>query len=456
MLTRRSLLAAPALALSHAAPAARPNFVFILVDDLRYNALSCTGHPFAKTPHIDRIAHEGMRFENNFVTISLCSPSRACFLTGQYPHRHGVTNNGDHNALSHQLTTFPSLLQKSGYETAYVGKWHMGNDDMPRPGFNRWVSFKGQGVYTDPALNIDGQAVNASGYMTDLLSGHANDFLRRKRTQPFCLYLAHKAVHGPFTPADRHKDLYTGMVMPRKANCKDPLDGKPVLRRPVIENAQKKAAKKQQQPNLANDRGGPGNDVILNQLRCNAAIDDGVGQIFAALEETKQLDNTVVIFTSDNGYFWGEHGLGDKRASYEESIRIPMVARYPRLIKAGSVAPQMTLNIDIAPTCMDLAGLKPHPQMQGRSLAPVMRGKPQNWRTQFLTEYFAEPQFQRIPSYQCVREERWKLTHYTDLEGADELYDLRSDPEEMRNLIADPAAKTTIDRLRADLQKLLA
>ena len=220
-----SALAAPGLA----APAARPNFVFILLDDQRWDALGCMGHPFQKTPNIDRIAHEGALFRNYFCTTPLCSPSRASYLTGRYVHAHGVRGNTDNAELSHQLVTWPRLLHDAGYETGYVGKWHMGNDDSPRPGFDSWVSFRGQGVYENPPMNIDGKRVENQGYMTDLLNQHAVDFLKRPHSKPFALYLAHKAVHGPFTPAERHKNLYSTEPIPRRPNVKDTLEGKPAI-----------------------------------------------------------------------------------------------------------------------------------------------------------------------------------------------------------------------------------
>ncbi len=304
-------------------PLDRPNIVFILVDDLRYDGLSCTGSRVARTPSIDRIAGEGAIFRNAFVTTPLCSPARGSFLTGEYVHKHQVRGNGDNNALSHRLVTFPALLQKSGYETAYVGKWHMGNDDSPRPGFDHWVSFKGQGVYTDPAINVDGKLSTVSGYMTDILNDHAVAFLEKPHTKPFLLYLAHKAVHGPFTPAVRHRDLYQGATIPHVPSADDTLEGKPMLRRKVDAPSTKKAFAKKKQGGQPG--GGGHNGIALNQLRALASIDEGVGRILKILEQTRQLDKTVIIFTSDNGYLWGEHGLGDKRVAYEESIRIPLL-----------------------------------------------------------------------------------------------------------------------------------
>mgnify|MGYP003874979895 CR=1 FL=1 len=443
------MLGGSAAALAAAGAAPRPNFVFILVDDLRYDALGCTGHPFVKSPNVDRLAREGMNFTNAFVTTPLCSPARGSFLTGQYVRTHGIMDNSNRSEASHKLVTFPKLLRDAGYETAYVGKWHMGNDATPRPGFDKWVSFPGQGQYTDPRMNIDGNAIQAQGYMTDLLNNHAVEFIRKPHSKPFCLYLAHKAVHGPFTPAERHKSLYEGAKIERRPSAKDTLEGKPALKKGLAAEAQVVRKK-----NAAPAHSGPSDETILNQLRCLSSIDDGVGLIYEALKATGQLDNTLIVFTSDNGYLWGEHGLGDKRAFYEESIRIPMVARYPKLIRAGSRTKEMALNIDIAPTFLDLAGAKVPSGMQGRSLRPVMAGQAKTWRKSFLGEYYEEKQFPRIATWDGVRTERYKLTRYASMEGADELYDLDKDPYEMKNLAQDPAAKGILKEMQAELEKL--
>lgn len=438
-------LACNAPAVPAAEPANRPNIVFIYTDDQRWDALGCMGHPFLQTPHIDRLAREGALFRNAFVTTPLCSPSRASFLTGQYVHTHGVKGNRDNAALSRQLVTFPRVLQGAGYETAYIGKWHMGNDDAPRPGFDRWVSFKGQGVYNDPPLNVDGKVVKATGYMTDLLTDYAVEFIRKERTKPFCLCLGHKAVHGPFTPAARHKTLYADQAITRAPNAQDTLEGKPALTR-------KLANSKQPVPRPG---GGSGDELIRSQLRGLVAVDEGVGRLLQALTETKQLDNTLVIYTSDNGYFWGEHGLGDKRAAYEESIRIPLLMRYPKLIKAGTTIDGMVLNIDVAPTVCAVAGVPAPKSMEGLSLVPLLQGHTAGWRPAILTEYFAEVMYPRIPTWQAVRTPRWKYIHYPELEGMDELYDLQADPHEMKNLIKDPAAQPALRELRQELARLL-
>jgi len=439
-----------------------PNIVFILTDDVRWDDLVCAGHPFSRTPHIDRLAREGVRFANAFATTPLCSPSRATFLTGLYPHTHGITDNTDRSAASHKLATFPQSLQRAGYETAFIGKWHMGNDDSPRPGFDHWICLKGQGSTFDPELNVDGQSVPTKGYVTDILSERAVAFLNRPRTKPFLLYFAHKAVHpesaqradgslsdpnaSNFIPADRHKNLYAGVTVPRRPNAADTLEGKPALRRVI--------------PGLPPLGPGTGStdESILGRLRMLAAADDSTGDVFKALEATGQLDRTLIVFTSDHGYFYGEHGLSvERRLAYEEGIRIPLLMRYPPLIKPGSVRKQMVLSIDLAPTLIDIAGAPAASEWHGRSLVPLLKPDGPGVRDAFLVEHFSDKVFPRVAGmgYRAVRTERWKLIHYVDLAGMDEFYDLRNDPYEMKNLIDDPAAAGDVRRMREELARQL-
>jgi arylsulfatase A-like enzyme len=268
--------------------------------------------------------------------------------------------------------------------------------------------------------------------MTDLLSGHAVEFARKKRDKPFCLYLAHKAVHGPFTPAARHKDLFTDKTVQRGANAEDNFEGRPAL------------------ASLQSDRRyNPNDELVRNQLRCLASIDDGVGELMKAVPE-----HTLFIFTSDNGYFWGDHKLGDKRWAYEESVRIPMIARWPGHIKAGSEITANALNIDIGPTMLDAGGAPRAAAMQGRSLLPLFQGKPKQWRKTFFTEYFRDGNFPQ-PPWQAVQDDRWKYIHYTEKPEWDELYDRKSDPHELKNLIADPAAAKELARLKKELAALV-
>ncbi len=460
------LLAVPSDVISRrssgAASDSRPNIVFILVDDLRWDELGCAGHPYIKTPNIDRLAREGAMFRNAFMTTPLCSPSRASFLTGQYAHANGITDNVDRSAASHKLVTFPLLLHQSGYETAFVGKWHMGNDDTPRPGFDRWVSFKGQGAYYDPDINEDGKSVKPAGYITDLLNGYAVEFIKRRRDKPFLVYLAHKAIHPEatqnndgsvnladserFMPAERHKNLYAGKTVPRRPNAMRAPVGKPALERRIGELPPLGAAT------------GTRDEAILGRQRSLSAIEEGVGEILSALKETGQLDNTLIVFTSDNGYFYGEHGLSvERRLAYEESIRMPLLVRYPRMIKAGTAPDEIALNIDLAPTLLSVAGASAPGDMQGRSLAPLLKGEKVKWRDSFLIEYYSDRVFPRMErmGYKAARNGRWKYIHYLELEGMDELYDLKTDPHEMKNLINHPGAKKALGEMKQEMERLL-
>ncbi len=440
----------------------RPNIIFILVDDLRWDELGCAGHPFIKTPNIDRIAREGARFRNAFVTTPLCSPSRASFLTGQYAHTHRITDNVDRSAASHRLVTFPRLLRETGYETAFIGKWHMGNDDTPRPGFDRWVSFKGQGTYLNPDINEDGKAIRATGYITDLLNAYALDFIRRPRNKPFLLYMAHKALHPEvvqnndgsvdltqserFIPAERHRNLYADEAIPRRPSANRPPEGKPALQR-QIDNL----------PPLG-PATGTRDRAILDRQRSLMAVEDGVGEMFKALTEIGQLENTVIIFAGDNGYFYGEHGLSvERRLAYEESIRMPLLIRYPPRVKSGVARDEFALNIDLAPTLLDLAGAPVPDSMQGRSLAPLLKGERPRWRNSFLIEYYSDKVFPRIlkMGYKAVRNRGWKYIRYLEIEGMDELYDLRADPFEMKNLIDEPRSRKARDEMKKELDRLL-
>jgi arylsulfatase A-like enzyme len=440
----------------------RPNIVFILIDDLRWDELGLAGHPYIRTPNIDRIGREGAVFRNAFMTTPLCSPSRASFLTGQYAHTHGITDNVDRSAASHQLRTFPLLLHQSGYETAFIGKWHMGNDETPRPGFDRWVSFKGQGTYLNAPLNEDGKSIKSSGYITDVLNGYAIDFIRRPHTKPFLVYVAHKAIHPEvtqnddgsvdlsaaerFIPAPRHEQAFANTNIPRRANYGRAPEGKPALLR-QIGNL----------PPLGLGTVTP-DRAILERQRTILAIEDGVGEILKALRETGQLDNTILIFTSDNGYFYGEHGLSvERRLAYEESIRLPLLVRYPRVIKPGTVRDEFALNIDLAPTLLSLTGVTVPANMQGRSLAPLLSGARPAWRNSFLVEYYSDKVFPRIVQmgYKAVRTGRWKYIHYLELNGMDELYDLKTDPYELTNLIHQPAARKALTRMKQELNRLL-
>ncbi len=442
-----------------AAETSQPNIVFVITDDQRWDQLGCAGHPILKTPHIDRIAREGASFNNFFVCTPLCSPSRASFLTGLYPHQHRVFNNDKLglDIISHTLMTFPRQLRENGYETGLVGKWHMGLDDSRRPGFDTWISFKGQGVYIDGVVNDNGMQRQLRGNMTDYLNRRAVEFVKQPREKPFCLYLAHKAVHGPFLPAERHEDLYSDYVVQLPARDEADLAGKPMMNRsfPRINHMELEGVG----PEPGEPRRGRGMDaasVVRDQLRCIAAVDEGVGQLFAALESIDQLDNTVFIYTSDNGFFMGEHGrFNDKRLAYEEALRVPFLIRYPKRIAAGSVRDAMVLNIDVAPTLLELAGVDSVIPMHGVSFAPLLRDAAAPWREAFLAEYFLEKVRPSVPTWQAVRTQNWKYIHYVESESYDELYHLEADPNELHNLVYDPKHETQLKAMRAQLAKLL-
>jgi N-acetylglucosamine-6-sulfatase len=338
----------------------RPNILIVYTDDQRWDCLGISGHPFLKTPHIDRIALEGVRFSSAFTTSPVCSPSRASFLTGQYKHTHGVLGNEDSTALSHRLNTFPRLLQAAGYRTGYFGKWHMGVSGEPRPGFDRWVSVDGQGKYLDPVVNVDGRQEQAKGYFADVMTDHAAKFMEEQSSEPFCVVVAHKGPHSPFTPAPRHADLFSNQTIERRANSRDDLAGKPALRLPLPD-----------WPRIGPGTG-PGDDQVREQLATLVAIDEGVGRLLTLLERRGDLDRTFVLLTSDHGYFWGEHGLGDKRAAYEEALRVPLLVRYPPLARPGTISNALVLNIDVAPTLLGLAGLPVPATVQGKSFLPLL------------------------------------------------------------------------------------
>ncbi len=432
------------------------NVIFILVDDLRYDAMGCMGHPFLKTPHIDALARDGAMFRNAFVTTSLCSPSRASILTGQYMHNHRVVDNND--LAPRDTIFFPQYLQRSGYDTAFIGKWHMGGgSDAPRPGFDHWVSFRGQGNYLSPGprwtLNVDGKAVPQEGYITDELTDYAVRWLDKRSTEkPFFLYLSHKAVHAQFVPAKRHETMYADVEIPEpatQADTEQTYRGKPMWVR-----------------NQRNSWHGVDfpyhssldiKEYYRNYCRTLMAVDDSVGRVMQLLRDKGLADDTVVMFMGDNGFLFGEHGLIDKRNAYEESMRVPLLGHCPSLWKPGTQVEGVVANIDIGPTVLELAGLQTPDNMDGRSFAGLAAGKPSDrpWRDYLLYEYYWEWNFPHTPTVFALRGNRFKFIQYHGVWDTDELYDLQADPRETTNLIDDPKYKQQVGEMRELLYREL-
>ncbi|MDZ7362306.1 MAG: sulfatase-like hydrolase/transferase [candidate division KSB1 bacterium] len=411
-----------------------PNILVILIDDLRADALGVNGHPFFKSPNINRIAKEGVQFQNAFVTHSLCSPSRATLLTGLYSHQHRVLDN--ETPLNSRLATVAQLLHNAGYETAFIGKWHMGFlDAMPKPGFDRWVSFIGQGKYLNPTINVDGEKIQASGHMTDILTNYALEFLNRDRQKPFFLVLSHKAVHDPFTIQARFYRLYENANIVLPVTYGEDLSGKPAFLQ-EYRNFFKQDLRLR----------------IQQYYECLAGVDEGVGKVLSKLTQKQLLKNTLVIFTSDNGYILGEHNVGDKRLAYEESIRVPLFVRYPPWFAAGAQSQTFALNIDLAPTILEAAGISGTRQLPGFSLRKLANGDVQ--RKSFLYQYFFDSAVPMIPPMRAIRTPDFKYIRYFGPNAIDELYDLKNDSIETRNLIDNPAFAGVLRRLRFQLDSL--
>jgi len=431
------------------------NIIFVFIDDMRFDAMSYRGHPVLQTPHIDRLAKNGILFKNAFVTTSLCSPSRASILSGLYAHKHGVLDN---NTMFPEGTpTFPIELQKSGYKTAFVGKWHMGgSSDQPRPGFDRWVSFRGQGPYFNPLFNIDGKHVKREGYTPDLTTEYSVDFIKENKDRPFLLYMSHKAVHGMFEPAPRHKNKYQNIVVPKPksmANTEENYKGKPDWVR--------------KQRNSWHGVDGMYNHAInfdkfyRDYCECMLGVDDSVGVLLDTLEKEGLLEDTLIMFMGDNGFQFGEHGLIDKRTMYESSIRVPLIAHCPALADGGQFKEELVLNIDIAPTIIETAQLPIPPSIQGRSFLSLIKGSSIEWRKEFLYEYFWERDYPQTPTVQGLRTEKHSYMRYHGVWDLNELYDVEKDPDQMNNLMADVRITTQGGRLNRhikdpQLKKLVA
>ncbi len=421
----------------HAQQGKPPNFVFILSDNQRWDFMGCAGHPFVRTPNMDRLAEEGVLFSNAFVTTSLCSPSRASFLTGQYAHTHGVRDNI--TPWTEETTTFLELLNRAGYDAAFIGKWHMPGRLPEFRGVNPFVTFtaeKGQGRYVDCPLVVNGaERPSRKPYITEELTDYALDFISTSRNNPFCLVLSHKAVHHPWLPPPGLDRLYGNDVPPF------PREFHPFV---FLTRG-----------NLFEGLIGPPKELYRDYARVVTSMDREIGRVLERIDRLGMRQDTVVIFASDNGFFWGEHRRGGTgRWPYEESIRIPFIVRAPGIAEdPGRRAEQMILNIDLAPSVLEMAGVPIPESMEGQSFVPHLRSSSSPGRKAWLYEYFGDFPF-RIPATRAVRTERYIYMEFQGRRGC-ELYDLKKDPRQLTNRIHTDEGQRMAKGLKQMLEALM-
>ena len=463
--------------------AERPNILFIMSDDHGYQAISAYGSNRNQTPHIDRLAKEGMRFDRCFVTNSICGPSRAVILTGKYSHLNGFPDNSGRAWFNGAQQTAPKLLQAAGYTTAVIGKWHLNSDPT---GFDYWHILQGQGPYYNPPMKTPEGVVRHTGYTTEIITDLALDWLKNQRdkSKPFFLMYQHKAPHRNWLPGPKYLDHYKDVTLPEPETLFDDYSGrtKPARENQMSiadhltdddlkltpprglnpeqletfvkayeqENAELKAA------NLQGKERTKWNyqRYAKDYLRCVDAVDDNVGRVLDYLDESGLAENTVVFYTSDQGWYLGEHGWYDKRWMYEESFRTPLLVRWPGKVQPGSVTSDMAMNLDFAETFLDLAGLQVPADMQGRSLVPVLQGKtPADWRKSVYYRYYEFPQPHYVHPHLGIRTERYKLIHFDTID-AWELFDLKKDPHELVSIYDDPANAKLVEDLKKQLADL--
>lgn len=433
---------------------ARPNIILIVVDDQRHDSIGLLD-PEISTPTIDRLATEGAHFVNGFVTTSLCSPSRASILTGQLMRNHGVFDNN--TPLPSGTKLVGEYLKAAGYATAFIGKWHMGGEDAtPKPGFDRWISFPGQGNYEPldllgrpSMLNIDGKEVRQKGYITDELTDFAEDWLTaRSSDQPFFMVLSHKGLHAPFRPAERHLGLYGDSAAAKSQPASDP-DWTPMWVR-AQQNSWHGTA-------FAYHDGFDPRRWRQQYLRTLASVEESTARIVRLLEQRGMADNTVIIYTSDNGFMEGEKGLIDKRTAYEASMRVPMIVWGPGRVDPGQ-RKQMVLNTDLTPTIIDLAGLMSPPTLDGQSFARLLSSGGANTvgREGFVYEYYWEYNYPHTPTTFALRTDRFKFIQYHGVWDLEEMFDLAADPDETRNLVHAPEYQEMVWAMRERLHDELA
>ncbi|MCG3177851.1 MAG: Arylsulfatase [Phycisphaerae bacterium] len=461
-------------------PEGRPNILFIMSDDHASHAMSCYGSRINRTPNLDRIAEGGMRLDNCFCTNSICTPSRAAILTGTHNHVNGVTTLATH--MDNRLTTFPKLLRDAGYATAIFGKWHLGTGPEHCPtGFDDWAVLPGQGLYHNPQFIFDGPDGGTPrvmrGYVTDIITDLCLDWLgRRDRSKPFCLLYHHKAPHRHWEPDEKHAHLYLNEEIPEPDTLYDDYANRAsaaaAAKTRVGVHMNERDLKCDISRNLDESelRKWAYQRYIKDYLRVIASVDDNVGRVLDYLDAEGLTDNTLVIYTSDQGFFLGDHGWFDKRFMYEQSLRMPFILRYPREVAAGSVNGDIVTNVDFAPLFLDLAGLPAPADMQGRSFRPLLGGRtPDDWQQSMYYRYWMHKDNpHNVYAHYGVRTRRYKLIYYyadpLGQPGANagceepewELFDLEADRDEMRNVYADPAYAAVARDLKRELHRLQA
>ena len=480
------LAAAGLSACSEAVEQERPNIIFIMTDDHTTQAMSCYGGNLIETPNMDRIADEGMRFDNCYATNALSGPSRACILTGKFSHKNGFTDNA--STFDGSQLTFPKVMRENGYATGVVGKWHL----ISKPqGFDHWSILLGQneqGNYFKPVFYENGTVVKEDGYVTDVITDKAIEFIDDVHDEkPFMLMLHHKAPHRNWMPAPRHLGIFNDTVFPEPETLFDDYEGRGEAARSQDMNIENtlddewdlKLLTREEilagdnrlhdvyirmpeevqhkwdsvyAPRIAEYRSGKlqGDDLVRwkyqqymrDYLATAMSVDESIGRVMEYLEEIGELDNTVIVYTSDQGFFLGEHGWFDKRFMYEECLRMPFVIRYPKMIKAGSTSKAICMNVDFGPTFLDLAGIEVPSEMQGRSFRKVLEKKgriPAGWREAAYYHYYEYPAEHSVKRHYGIRTSDCKLIHfYNDIDQW-EMYDMKADPQEMRNVYDDPA-----------------
>jgi len=459
----------------------RPNIVLIYCDDHAQHAISAYGSTINRTPNIDRIAAEGVRFARSFVGNSICAPARATVLTGKHSHANGVMDNGD--SFDGAQTTFPKLLRGAGYETALIGKWHLKSDPT---GFDHWEVLHGQGPYYNPKLKTPNGDQQHVGYTTDLLTDRALAWLEHERddAKPFLLMLQHKAPHRNWQPGPAHLGDLAGVDVPEPVDLFDDYSGRTAAAREqemtVAHHLSRHDLKLDPQSGFTPEQqarwdeaysaenaafesaGLEGVDLvrwmyqryIKDYLRCIQSVDDNVGRVLRYLDESGLSGDTLVVYSSDQGFYLGDHGWYDKRWMYEESFTTPLIARWPGVIPAGSVDRHLVQNIDLAPTFLEAAGVEPPPEMQGASLVPLMRGAdPGEWRGSIYYHYYEFPGVHAVARHVGVRTDRHKLIHFYQRDEW-ELFDLERDPDEHRSVYGDPEYAAVQAELTTELARL--